>query len=381
MRSLPPVVHLAVILLAAISVSGALAVAESGSDFRLFYASTQLWAAGMDPYSTADRPNLNHPLLLLPVLPFAWLPLDVATTAWAVAGVAAVLLTFAVVGRATGRPAIELAAMTLAVQGSFIALAMGQVTFVLMPLLTAAWMWDRRGDSARAGAALGLLTTLKPFYGVFGIYLFWRRDWRALIAYAGSSAIGFLAGLALVGWPAYQTWLTGLGSVSWTRHLFNASAWGLAARLFDAAPAIDYSVAWTPVMVSSGLKAGTVVVGLAVAALWTARLASRDIDTAYAALTLGVLLLSPLGWIYYLAVGAAPILAALTRRRVAGHWWWVVPVLCFPEPIVNGRQAGPWATAIIGMWPPAMVISLMFLLELERDDHVQESTSGRPSGS
>src|SRR5262245_21626603 len=213
MRRLPPVAFILLAGLATYGTLGALAlVPDRGDDFQRLYASAKAWAHGGNPYAImiADTPNLNHPLLL----PLFWV-FSVGSEhsefiAWSIASLLLLAACVPIISRCARVVPIDLVALILASTGAFLALVYGQVSFVLMAVFTAAWAADRRGHVSRAGAMLGILSVLKPFYGLFGVYLLWRREWRAVGLYAGTLVTGTLAGWAIVGTANFLEWLARL---------------------------------------------------------------------------------------------------------------------------------------------------------------------------
>src|SRR5436189_228849 len=83
--------------------------------------------------------------------------------------------------------------LVLGTAASLLCIGLGQVGYWLMLLATLAWLADRAGHATRAGCWLGLLATLKPFYGLFGLYLLWRKDWRAFGGFAATVVVGTAA--------------------------------------------------------------------------------------------------------------------------------------------------------------------------------------------
>src|SRR5262249_15945306 len=126
---------------------------------------------------------------------------------------------------------VDLAALILASSSGFLTLVYGQVTFLLMVLFTAAWCADRRGDATMAGALLVGRSVLKAFCGLVGVYVWRRRQWQSLAAYATVFLAGTLGGWAIAGTSAFFGWVSSLQDVQWRWHIYNASVWGVSDRL------------------------------------------------------------------------------------------------------------------------------------------------------
>ena len=141
-RRLPPVAFVLLVVLATYSTLGALAlVQDRGDDFRRFYASAVAWGQGSNPYAVVidDTPNLNHPLLL----PLFWLftfgSQQAGFVSWSIVSLALFALCVPTISRSARLAPADFVALTLALSATFVALAFGQVTFLLMALFTLGW--------------------------------------------------------------------------------------------------------------------------------------------------------------------------------------------------------------------------------------------------
>jgi len=102
----------------------------------------------------------------------------------------------------------------------------GQLTFLLLLGFTLAWIAAREGRWTRAAWLLGLLASIKPLFGVFWLYLLWRRQLRAAAIMAGTTVLAGVVGLAVFGWENHRAWLEALGSIDWTWATMNGSLLG-----------------------------------------------------------------------------------------------------------------------------------------------------------
>jgi hypothetical protein len=364
MRRLPRAIFVPLVALATYFTVGAVAlVPDRGDDFQRLYVSATSWAHGGNPYEIviADTPNLNHPLLL----PFLWLftfgSVHAGFIAWSVMSLVLFVACVPAISRHARIAPVDLMALLLASTGSFLTLVFGQVSFVLMAIFTAAWCADRKRASTRAGAMLGLLSVLKPFYGLFGLYLLWRREWRAFIAYAGLFVAGTLAGWIVVGTTDLLEWLARLREVQWRWHIYNASAWGVGDRLFTVQPFFR-ATGWTPLVESPQLaRITTLVILLAVVSvLWWA-VSKTDIDRSYALIGLSCLLISPLGWLYYLPAFLGPVIVVIGARP--SRWIWpIIAIGVCPYLFLVSRSYGKLGTLVVGQWAFAVVAGLFLLV-------------------
>jgi hypothetical protein len=356
--------------LALFNVVGALTVIpDRGGDFTLLYDSTVAWLRGLPPYvSSQPTTNLNHPVMWLVVAPFTLLPNAYAFVAWTVLSLIALVLVIRAIETRLRLTTLDSVVVVLSLTGTAFGLALGQVSSVMLIPFTAAWLAARCGRSTVEGACLGALFVLKPFFCLFGVMLLLRRRWRALIASGLVAALMMALGWMMAGNDGMLTWLDNFRHVSWTGHIFNGSVWGVGSRLFHRQP-ISLAATWTPLTESPVME--TIVGGLGTAAvviaLWRLR-RSVDDDLEYAAVALASLLISPLGWNYYLAVVFGPVIAVLTRRP-ASSWLWLLGVLAAcPPGLLVGRHYGQIGTLVVGQLSVTVFTCLLVLVLFQRED-------------
>jgi len=374
-RALPFAVMLPLVFFAAFSVGGILAPPDSGNDFQSFYASAQEWSRGSTPYEPAvrDMPNLTPPALLLVFWPFTILPLRGALIVWNLMSLSCLLACVPTISRQTHLTKIETGVLVLALASSALALRLGQLSFWLLALFTMAWQAEHDRRRMRAGTLLGALCVVKPFYGLLFIWLVWRREWRGVGAFVATYALGTGIGLLVVGPAGYVQWLSRLGEISWQGHLFNASVFGIGARVFEP-QAVARAAAWTPVTVSPQWHRLATLFGITIVLLLTRRAlrgGARDPDRVFAVLGVSGPLLSPLGWIHYLPICVGPVLAVLTRYRSKSHWVLGIVAVCPYAVMVNHRYS-PFGTLLIGQWS---FLTMFGVLAVLANRHVASGTA------
>lgn len=290
-------------------------------DFVIFYRSVQRWLAGGSLYDPSGATiNYNAPQFHLVLLPFGALPLTVAFVAWTAVTVLAAAVTLAIVMRECAgswdqaRCRLFFAAVLLCA-GTGAVVHLGQVGWIVAWTTTLAWRAARHSRWRAAGLWLGCAAALKPFLLVFFPVLVVRGRWRALrfaaLAFAGSIAIGagVFGGDALRDWIALLRSGAPAGQMS---YFINASLPAILARA-----GIAGSVA-----VGSGLLVAAVSV-------WATRTTEEE-DLAWVIGMTGAILASPLGWIYYAPLLAAPLAGAATEGQLPGSTWRIWPLLAFP---------------------------------------------------
>ena len=408
-------------------------IPDPGLDFRVFYTSTVEWTLGRQPYVLGgiDPPNLTPPVMLLVFAPFTLLPLTVARVAWAVTSLLCVAGSVGLAARDLSMCPRDVLLLVLASSATAIGLGLGQVSCLLMLLMTGAWVAMRRGKAATCGACLGAVCLVKPFYGLFLLWQVRNRDWRGATALVGVVAVGLVVSAAMVGTSGVVTWLTLFRQITWQANIYNASIDGVGARLFSAATDLP-AATWTPLLVSQGVRVVVeltlmvVVAGLTVRALRTRRIAppgslatdtavsnagadvaergtpasdaadvakrgptvtdtvhnaadATSVDDAFAALAAAGILLSPLAWVHYLPVSAAPVIAVLARRRIL----WSVSTLvlaAWPYQWLINRHYDMLGTLVVGQWAFASVMIILLATAVGRVERSGRGMGDAPAG-
>jgi len=384
-------------------------------DFRTFYLSARAHLEGRDMYDLPSElqthlgqtlrstlVNLNPPHFQLLVLPLALLAPGAALALWAAVNLLCLGISMAVIARELGlKPSAKSCwrgtVWLLAFSGTGAVLGTAEVSFLLVLPLTLAWAAARQKHWKRAGVFLGLAMGLKLFLLIFIPYLVLRRRSGAAAVGCTTAAAWFLGGLLIVGRDSYWSWLSQLSSVTWTWRGPNASVLGILTRSLGENPY------YTPLAVAPEfilpLWLPTVVV-IAVSSLAAVRFdrSTSAVDRAFAILLSAALLISPLGWIYYLwlAIGPVTALAIAWSREPArdrhapgaGAARWrqrllvlAVPGLVWPHFATFLFQPHAWATPLIAssyFWSIAALwcaIVLDGLAAQARDEHSTRSVS------
>lgn len=274
------------------------------------------------PVYASDEPVTGLPFTYPPfaavvMAPLAMLPPWLVAALWAGASLGATAAVVVVVRRALGRPApgwlvCLLTAGALVLEPVWQNLLFGQVNvFLMLAVLVDLVRPERRWSGVLVGIAAG--AKLTPLVFVVMLVLIGRRAaaGRALLTFAGTVAIGFVAMPSSA--AAYWTdRLVDPHRVGPPELAHNQSTYGALARLLDGPPPTGL---WLAVTVP--LAVAVLIVG----ARWW-RLGDRVLGTCLGALAM--LLASPISWSHHW-VWALPIAMVLWRRsRWAGGAWTAV---------------------------------------------------------
>jgi alpha-1,2-mannosyltransferase len=340
------------------------------NDFGKFYYSARLFLDGQDIYGpspatsipvseTESREflNMNPPHFHLLMLPFALLGPVNALVLWAGLNLIALFLSLRAIARElhiewTRKRIMWSTCAIILCSATGAVVVTGQLTFLLLLPVTFAWIAARHGDWNKSAALLGVCASVKPFLGIFLIYLILRRDIKAAVIMIVSGVVCAVAGLAVFGWTAYANWLAAVSSVDWTWAPMNGSLAALVARAFDENPY------YTPAVLAPWLmRPLTTILALAVAGISLRALlrnAAGSADYVFGVLLLTAQLVSPLGWIYYLwlIVGPATALFRSSRLQASvlgdGLAVLAVPGLLVPYVVTTQGTDSPWFGLTLG---------------------------------
>ena len=196
-----------------------------------------------------------------------------------------------------------------------------EMSALLLLPFTAAWRAARHGRVWTAGVLLGVCASLKLFLLAFVVWFIVLRAWRGVAGVAAGFVGSMGLGVAVYGAAPFGQWLETLTRIAWWALPMNISTRGLAERIFNAKPP------FLPVYSAPALAFPAWLLmasGVAVLTGWRVWSSARpaDTDKAWATLLVAALLVSPLGWIYYLPLATAPLLLMADRGCLPWRRGW-----------------------------------------------------------
>jgi alpha-1,2-mannosyltransferase len=359
------------------------------NDFGKFYYATKAFLSGGDMYgptiatetvldskTTIRLLDMNPPHFHLLILPLARFTPEQALILWGVVGLIALVASIKLIARELGvRWTVAGAIWTLLAVVAFAAtgttIVTGQLTFVILLPMTLAWIAARRNRWTRAGIWLGVAASVKPFLGVFLVWLLLRGRIRAAAAFIGAAGACTVAGLIVFGWRSYAGWLGALSSVTWHWSPMNVSVTGLLARTFSGSAFFRPLVDAPSVVQPLGAAIGFVVAVVSLVILSRGE-GEAEVDRGFAGLMLAALLAAPLGSVYYwwFAVGPALALWWSSRRGLSPAryvlLWIALPGLVWPVVFTNLWSDHQWAGLTIGSIYTWSTVSLLTAVLVER---------------
>jgi Glycosyltransferase family 87 len=306
------------------------------SDYGNFYHSQHLFLEGKNSYSPVyfiqGKPNsppqkkplrlganLNPPFFILATFPFAYLSYPHALFLWFLFSILAGAISVLRIQKTlypgikpTLQSRVGVLLAFFAYFPTFASLQLGQVTLLLLPLLVLSWQSARNHQSTRAAVFLGIAASLKPFIALFSLYFLLRKEHRALLTFIITCISCALLAVLFLGIAAYHSYLQGLNHIIWAASSWNVSLYGMLLRLFGGpeSNAALFSLPKIlpflyPILVF-GLLGGIFIFFHSYSNSFLDD--KKKIDLEFSMILVAMLLISPLGWIYYLPFLSLPFL-------------------------------------------------------------------------
>jgi hypothetical protein len=320
------------------------------TDFTIFHRTTERYLAGRQMYSAAEvdfTPPLFHALLF----PLAHLDPRVAFAVWTAANLClAAIVVMMVVKAVPGadRYRWHIVAWLINSAGVQMALRLGQVSWIAAFLLTGAWLAARASRPRAAGLWAGAAIAFKPFLLLALPVFVVRRQWRTLAWCIGAIALCTALNIMTFGPGVFADWIANLRlrpDPAYATHFLNASLTGLVARAHLPA--------------SLAMVASVCLVALT---LWRARSASED--HTWLLLSMTAILVTPVGWVYYLPLLLGPLVALIVEGRLVpprwARWTILVPSLASTQfqqtaVLVAVTMGSVYAWGLIGTFVTALL--------------------------
>jgi Glycosyltransferase family 87 len=255
-------------------------------------------------------PNLNPPIFMTIIQPLAQLPYELAWWVWAAFSIGSALLSawFLTVGlgevsREKLLPSASAALMLLAFYPTLANFTLGQVGALMLLLLTLTWRSGAKGHQLWSGFWLGLVIGLKPFFIVLLPALWASRKWRASLMALGTALSLSAMGALIYGIAEYKNYMEVGRNISWYGTNWNGSWFGFFDRYFISRQEGDWP-ATLPWSRGCAILCATVTFVVCLELIRRRYRNDQASDwNAIMAMSLPMsLLITPLGWSYYLPI-------------------------------------------------------------------------------
>lgn len=305
------------------------------SDFGKFYESANLYCQGKNIYTRLYYKfnnkyqysrkigvpgNLNAPFFTVLTLPLGLVDYSLALYIWStlsiLAGLASAWLLAKIVMQYHSPPLDNLGSLSVFIGviifgyfPSFSNIIYGQLGLLLLLFFVAAWKCAREQKDHHAGILLGIIFSIKVFVGLFLIFFLLRRQWRICSWFMGTFIVCNLIAWSFFGLDTYLEYYKTLHFIKWYASSWNASIFGILARLFGANEGNVplWEAPWlTPLLHKVGSFILLIGLGRLAKPVSTQKVYNpttlRDFDIGFCYTLVAMLLISPLGWLYYFPI-------------------------------------------------------------------------------
>ena len=278
-----------------------------------------------DPLSSIEY-NAHPPTSVLLVLPLARLDYPDAVLVWNAISLAAFLVSLVIVSvvlavpRTLFLPVLAALAFCHPVYGN---VYNGQLTLILVLLVTAIWALERSGRSSTAGLLLGAAAAIKLFPAFLVVFYAAQGRIRPVLAAALSFLALTLATVLVLGLDTYYDYVRIVlpAQAKFRSFGYNLSIAGLWHRLFDPAGETgSIEPLWPNLALARwGTLLSDLAITVNVAMVVHRARTSAQRELAFALVVTAMLLVSPVTWDFSLPMLLIPI-AVIASRTGKSRW-------------------------------------------------------------
>jgi hypothetical protein len=358
----------------------------------LFYPSEKFIARMTDKAKESIKylfPNMNSPLHTFLMTPFAILPFPQAFWSWSILSL---LFGFLAVGLIILNATTQLPNkftsflnLSIILLGYFPTFANnmlgGQWGLCLLLFVVLIWHTARREKYMSAGIILGIAMSSKIIFALFLLYFFMSRMWKILAWSLSTFSIMNIIGIFIFGIPEYKQHILNLETVpQFINASWNASCAAFFSRIFGGAENIPLVMIPSLAHALSLFFSVLLIIGVLRSAWFQANDRSlKNFDIGFSFTTVSMLLISPVGWMYYFPILILPMfviwnssasLRSCSRYRFSAVFFWLIssiPTEFIPsvfkdldEPLLWFTSAGYYFYALVALSLILLIMSTKF---------------------
>jgi len=258
--------------------------------------------------------NLNPPLFTLLISPLGLLSYPLAGLIWhglllCAPAVALYLIYDALFAQKTIWGYFALLTIYFATAPAYTNMMIGEVGSLGFLLVTVIWLWARTGKDYPAGILLGLLLSLKYFFGLLALLFFVQKRWRLILGFALSVACFNGLALFFCGKNNFIQHYQIIYHINWLTDSWNSSLYGLLLKLTAVAHSSKIIMpAWSKLCYYFSI---TTMIGFQIYLCQKKFSTVNKFDQAFSYTLIISLLITPLNWPYYFSILTIPLLIIL----------------------------------------------------------------------
>jgi alpha-1,2-mannosyltransferase len=273
--------------------------------------------------------NAHPPSSVLLVLPLGRLSYPNAVLVWNLISLVTLGASFKIVARelalprALVLPTVALMAFCHPIYGN---IYQGQLTLILVLLVTTIWALERSGKSYLAGLLLGVAAAIKLFPAYMVVYFAARGRFRPMLAAVGAFLTLTMLTALVLGWNTYSDYITVVmnNQAKFRSFAYNLSIAGFWHKLFDPVDETGpVEALWlSPALARWGTLLSDLAISILVVLVTRRAQTPAQRDLAFASTVAAMLLVSPVTWDFSLPLLLVSIAVVMDRIR-SSHSRWV----------------------------------------------------------
>lgn len=249
--------------------------------------------------------NLNLPFVGILMMPFRFSNYTTSFWVFSLIGIILCIISILLIIKKVFQPRKKIVycigiLLALSYYPVFLNTKQGQIGTIVLWLTTLGWLSFREKKSNWAGFFWGMAFSVKLFVGLFLWMLLWQKEWQALKIFLITSIVCALMSLFIFKPDIYLHYLSIFKQIDWYNVNWNASLLGFLGRIFGHNQETNIAIYHFPLL--------TQILYMAFAAALLCMLPtfskknptsifSKDLSVAFT--ITAMLIISPLGWIYY----------------------------------------------------------------------------------
>lgn len=284
-------------------------------DFSSLYSASQTLSEGDNPYRvllTTYLPvvkklpaNLNPPFALWLFSPFAHLNYKIALVIWSffsfILGLigAGIAFKYAFSSAFLQKNRVYLYLIYLSSYATLANTAIAQLGAILLFLVMMGYHFYRINRDTAAGIMWGLIVGIKIFPALLLFHVLVKKRFHVAVILLMTLLLSWLIPLFLYGTIVYHQYLAMMSQVLWYGDSWNASLFGMIFRIIIDLNHKPHSLLWV------GLVYGVLFCAFLI--FYLKKISAVADQQAFGLTLVMMLLLSPLGWLYYFPLLTFPL--------------------------------------------------------------------------
>jgi alpha-1,2-mannosyltransferase len=207
---------------------------------------------------------------------------------------------------------------------SCINITFGQVGLILNALTIFTYLSLKKEKNISAGFYIAIAINIKLFFGLFFIYFFARKNYRALFSLITFTSIFGIIPILLYGFSIYKNYFDVLNNIQWYGTNWNASWYGFLSRILGEPSHRFSSFLYYPKIAKISYY---FIFFVYLIFIYYFSKKINSISLTFSFIISSMLIISPLGWGYYFPLLITPLLINLKLAQSHKNYHYYFPLM------------------------------------------------------